>query len=308
MWLFLSVASAALLGFYEVLRKAAVHGSSPLPTLCLATCGGLLFLSPLALLSSLAPELLTPYGLAVGGLTMRGHLLVLAKAVLVSSSWALSYRAVQNLPISIAGPLRATSPLFTVLGGLLLFGERPTLSQWCGMFLLALGYLSFASLGPKEGIHFFTNRWVGLLILGTALSSLSALYDKLLLQREQLAPTSLQFWFTFDSVFFQTALAARYWWPHRKKEPVKITVLAFAVGIALVVADQLYLRALADPEALVSVVSLTRRSSVLLSFLIGGLVFREQLLRKKAVPLVFVFAGLLLLILGPTGSSPRASP
>ena len=70
------------------------------------------------------------------------------------------------------------------------------------------------------------------------------------------------------------------------------------ISLALTAADLAYLYALTMPGAMISVVSMIRRSSVLVSFVFGAVVFHEKNLRSKALDLVFVLLSLILLLLG----------
>lgn len=63
-------------------------------------------------------------------------------------------------------------------------------------------------------------------------------------------------------------------------------------------ADFAYLMALREPDAMISVVSMVRRGSVVVSFACGAVLFRERNLRAKAVDLAFILAGMVFLWLG----------
>ena len=56
--------------------------------------------------------------------------------------------------------------------------------------------------------------------------------------------------------------------------------------------------ALTDADAMVSVISMVKRGSVIVSFLFGAIVFHEKNLRGKAVDLILVFLSLVLLWIG----------
>ena len=70
------------------------------------------------------------------------------------------------------------------------------------------------------------------------------------------------------------------------------------IALLLLLADSVYFRALAVPGALVSVVSAIRRSNVVISFALGGLLLRERLRGGKVFALAGVLLGLLLLLQG----------
>ena len=72
----------------------------------------------------------------------------------------------------------------------------------------------------------------------------------------------------------------------------------FLISLFLSAADCLYFYSLSLPAALISVVSMIRRGSVLVSFSVGALFFHEKNLRAKAFDLALVLLGLFFLWLG----------
>lgn len=295
-WLAASLVSAFCLGLYDVAKKAALRDNAVLPVLLLSSlCGlGLLVTEWLCAQSGLFA--LVPLG--PRPLDASQHLAVAAKSLLVSTSWVFNFLALKHLPISLASPVRATAPVFTILGALLLFRERPTAAQWIGMAIVVCAYLAFSAIGRLEGISFTKDRWVACLVLGTLLGAASSLYDKYLLSQLAFDPFTLQLWFTIYSAALQAALCL--WWWRRSPQAVRVhwrTSIAL-VGVLLVVADQFYFGALATDGALISIVSVLRRTNVIVSFGVGSLLFRERLLGRKAVALAAVLAGLVLLLKG----------
>ena len=70
------------------------------------------------------------------------------------------------------------------------------------------------------------------------------------------------------------------------------------ISLALSVADFLYFQALSIDGAMVSIVSMIRRGSVVVSFLIGAFVLHEKNIRSKAIDLLLVLLGMVFLFLG----------
>jgi len=296
-WLLLAILSALFLGIYEVAKKTAVTGNAVLPCLFLGSVSGLAVLLPFTLLASRFPGLAAQVGALPSPLDLHGHLLVAAKAALVTSSWIGTYFALKHLPLSIASPVRASAPLFTVLGAVAFFHESPSPRQWTGIALVLASYWGFALLGRREGIRFGRNPWVWALFAGTLLGACSGLYDKHLLQSAHVPPASLQLWFTLYNALLQSVLVAVLWWPQRRSStPFQWRWSVFAVGALLILADAVYFRALAAPGAMVSIVALVRRSNVVVSFALGALFLREQNYGKKLVPLCGILLGLALLL------------
>ena len=89
------------------------------------------------------------------------------------------------------------------------------------------------------------------------------------------------------------------WWPRRRTTtPFHWTWAIPLISFFLVLADFAYFYALHQPDAMVSVVSMVRRSSVVVSFLCGAVLFREHNLRSKAFDLAFILVGMFFLWLG----------
>lgn len=295
LWILLALASAATLGVYDVAKKASADRNAVLATLFACSMWGGVVVLPWLVVARFAPDWAGSHGLAIGVLGWKGHLFVLAKAGIVTLSWTLSFLALQKLPLTIASPIRATAPLYTLVGAIVLFGESPTSRQWSGIALVLAGHFAFSVLGKAEGIRFSTSPRVWALLAGTVVGSVSALWDKNLLQREGLDPAAMQVWFTLYNVALQGGL----WLLFGRGE----TGFGFrwrwtmpATGLLLLLADAFYFRALAEPDALVAIVSSMRRGNVVVGFVIGGLAFRERNRRRKAFALLLLLGGLALLV------------
>lgn len=298
-WLVLAALSAVFLGLYDVSKKSSLDDNAVLPVLFFCTLVGALLLLPVACVGWLRPDLAAGAHLELAPLGARGQLLVLAKAAIVTLSWVFTYFALKHLPISLASPIRASAPVFTVFGAVLLFAEVPTALQLLGIALTLGSYSLFSVIGRSEGIHFEKNRWVWLLFAGTLVGAVSGLYDKHLLQVERLAPTSVQVFFALYAAVLQGILVLVFWWPRRKSTtPFRFRRSIVLVALLLLLADNVYFRALSEPEALISVVSAIRRSNVVISFVVGGLLLRERLHTRKVVALAGVLIGALLLLDG----------
>jgi transporter family protein len=215
----------------------------------------------------------------------------------VTLSWVLTYFALKHLPISLASPVRASAPVFTLLGAVSLFGERPSFRQGIGILVVLLSYWAFSWIGRSEGIRFSRNPWVWSLFLGTLVGAASGLYDKHLLQSAKLPALTLQLWFSVYNTLIQGAVVALLWWPRRTwTTPFRWRPSILAVGVLLVVADALYFRALAQPGSLVSVVSTLRRTNVVLSFVVGSALFGERNRAPKAAALAGILLGIFLIV------------
>lgn len=296
MWLYLGITSALFLGIYDIFKKWSLRGNHVLTVLFLSNCFALTLTAPVFILSFVAPGYLAQWGLSVESLDLHSHLLIICKTLLVSASWIAAFFALKHLPISIVSPIRASAPVWTLLGATLLFGERLAPLHWLAVVIVFGCYYAFALLGRKEGIHFTKNKWVLLILVATLTGAASGLFDKYLLHNAGLPPVTMQIWFSFYLVLvngcillttvLRSNLPMQFAW--RPSIPL--------IGICLIIADYLYFRALANQDALIAILSIVRRSSVVVSFVLGGLIFREQNKRKKFIPLLGILAGIGLLI------------
>jgi drug/metabolite transporter (DMT)-like permease len=296
-WIAASLVSAFFLGCYELLTKHAVRGNAVLPVLFLSNvCGASVWLLLLAVRALLPGAL--PSGVAVDPLTAGQHAQLLLKSVIVAASWTCTYFAVKHLSVSLAAPIRATSPIWTLVGGLTLFGERPSGLQLLGVGTTLGSFFGLSFAGRREGVHFHRDKWVGWLVAGTVFNAGSALYDKFLLGRGGFRAPTVQCWFAIylAVLFLPVAVGWKLrWWPrHEFQWRWSIPLLAFA----LLVADYIYFRALRDPAALISVVSSLRRGSTLVAFAGGLFLFGEPNGRQKLPAVLGVLAGIALTVLG----------
>ncbi len=89
------------------------------------------------------------------------------------------------------------------------------------------------------------------------------------------------------------------WYPKREKT-TRFTWRSsiILVSVFLTIADFVYFYALTDPDAMISIVSMVRRSSVLVSFAGGVLFFHEKNLKGKAIDLILIIVAMFFLYLG----------
>ena len=288
-WFLPILGSALGLGFYDICKKHAVRDNSVMPVLFFATLtGSLFFVAGTARFGDFPSAIRC---------TPRIWLLLLVKSFLVGSSWTCVYYAMRDLPISLAAPIRASSPLWTFIGGLILFHEVPTLWQAVGMVLIFGGYYFFSVLGKLEGFSFRRSRSVHLILLGTLLGAASALYDKYLLNSVHIPRDTVQLWFSIDLVFILglAYLIRSLFFKQQHKFQWRWTIPA--TGILLIAADFLYFYAVSMPDIHISILSLVRRCNCIVTFGFGVWLFHDTNIKRKALALLFILLGVIILAL-----------
>lgn len=294
-WILLSLGSALLLGFYDLAKKHALRENAVLPVLFFGVLTSGLIWLPFTLWSGSSPDTFPSERFYVHPLTVHQHLLLFLKSALVAFSWIFGYFAIKHLPLSIAGPIRATSPFWTILLAVFFMGEQPSPSQWLGITIVMVAFYAFSFIGKREGIHFHRDKWVGFMVVATLIGACSAIYDKFLLQNAALSPATVQAWF---SIYLVAVMLPFYLvWKNGKESGVHFQWRWSIplIGILLLAADFLYFSAISQSGALISIISPIRRTAVIVSFLGAILIHKEVNFRLKALCLGVLLVGVLLI-------------
>lgn len=296
MWVLLAFVSAALLGCYDFFKKVSLRDNSVLAVLLLNTLFSSLIFAPFIVLSH--ARLVTDGFLYVPQGSLHQHLLLMLKAVIVLGSWLCGYIGIKHLPITIVSPIQATRPVLVLLGALLLFGEQLNAYQWIGVLTAIVSFFLLSRSGKREGINFAHNRWILFVIMAALLGAVSALYDKFLMQH--LRPMFVQSWFNiYQCVLMAVIVLVMNLLSKRQRSKRFVWRWSIPlISIFLAVADFCYFSALAREGALIAVVSMIRRGSVVVAFAFGALLLHEKNLRSKALDLLLILLGLFFLYLG----------
>lgn len=296
MWALLAFMSAALLGCYDFFKKVSLKDNSVLAVLFLNTLFSTMIFLPFIALSRTG--IVTDGLLYVPSAGLHEHLLLMLKALIVLSSWLCGYIGIKHLPITIVSPIQATRPVLVLLGALLIFGEDLNAYQWAGVITAIVSFFLLSRSGKREGINFAHNRWIFFVVMAAILGAVSALYDKFLMS--SLQPMFVQSWFNLYQCILMgiivivmnmlspTQRGKRFIW--RWSIPM--------ISLFLAVADFCYFSALAEEGALIAVVSMIRRGSVVVAFAFGALLLHEKNLKSKALDMLLILLGLFFLYLG----------
>ena len=303
MWLTLAFLSAALLGFYDSFKKKALQGNAVIPVLFLNTVFSSVIFLPLILLSYNTRMLdNTIFYVASGGWEV--HKYIVLKSVIVLFSWLFGYFGIKHLPLTIVGPINATRPVMTLVGALIVFGERLNVYQWIGVVLAMLSFMLLSRSSKKEGIDFKHDIWIYFIVITALLGAVSGLYDKYLMASVDVGGLGLdrmmvQGWYNIYQCFWMLIMLVIIWMPVRRRTtPFHWDWSIIFISIFLCAADFVYFYALSVPDAMISIVSMVRRGSVIVSFLFGALLFREKNIKSKALDLALVMLGMLFLYFG----------
>ena len=280
MWLWMTLASALMLGIYDVFKKQALKKNSVLWVLLAATALSTIFLSPFL---SAGPA--------------EDHLRIVLKALLVTTSWISGLIGLKLLPITTVSTLKASRPFFVVLFSIVIFGEQLNGWQWAGVALALLSLTLLSGASRSEGISFGKSK--GILAMAVSILSgvASALYDKVVIK--DMEPLFLQSWCNFYiTLLLGLCILVKALHDKGDREHFKWDWMLLVIAVFITGADMLYFFALKQEGALLSVISIIRRCSVVVTFVVGAIVFKEKKLKAKSLDLAILLLGMACLVLG----------
>ena len=289
MWIILAIASALCLGVYDVFKKLSLNGNNVLTVLFFNTLFGALLMSPIIV------QCLMNGSIGLGD-TVTGHFHILIKSFIVLSSWLFGYFGLKHLPITIAGPINATRPVMVLIGAMLIFGEQLNLMQWGGVILGISSLFLISRIGGKEGLSITNNRWLWLSFGAMITGAISGLYDKYLLR--QYEPLEVQAWYSLYQCVIMGITIALIKRAKRETTQFQWRWTIPCIALFLTIADIAYFYSLSFDDSMISVVSMIRRGSVIISFLYGVFALREKNVKLKIIDLSILLIGLVLLVLG----------
>ncbi len=301
MWIVFAILSALCLGCYDVSKKQSLKDNSVTGVLFLSVLCSSVMLAPFLILS-ISGVIQSESVFYVQSASMHEHLLILLKSMLVLSSWFFAYIAIKHLPLTIVSPVNATRPMWTLVGALLIFGERLNTWQWTGVSIILIAFFAFSFIGKKEGISFRNNTYIWALLLAMFLGAASGLYDKYLMQH--IDHNAVQVYYTFYQallmlpVFVLSQRREKKTSGMAERQAVQWRWWIAGISLFLVLSDFFYLFALTYENSLIAVISATRRCGVIIPFLYGAVVLHDKNVKQKSVCLGFVLAGMICLLIG----------
>lgn len=278
MWLWLTVCSALLLGIYDVFKKQALKRNGVYWILVGSTGLTTLFLSPF-----------------LSAISLHDHLCILIKAVLVSASWVSGLIAMKHLPLTTVSTIKASRPMFVVIFSIILFGERLSPLQWLGVAIVMAALFLSSRSKRHETDKANSAKGMVAMVVSVLSGAASALYDKHIISGFE--PLALQSWTNlYITALLALILLIRYLADKEHFQGFAWDWRILIIAVLITAADAAYFFAIKDPDAMLSVISIIRRCSVLVTFLGGALILKEGQIRDKALDMVLMMAGVGLLL------------
>ena len=297
MWVGVAFLSALMLGLYDVAKKRSLTGNAVVAVLWFNTLISSILFLPVVLDSEFSLGVLAGSSLNYLPTDLFSHLLVAIKAVITLSSWICGYYAMKHLPLTIVGPVNATRPVVVLVGAVLIFGEILNVWQWSGV-LLTIASLYLLSLTSKKENVSFSSRHAVAMFMAMLLGAVSGLFDKYIISEHSLDPMFVQSWFSIYQLAIMSIILLVIWYPRRKVDKFHWTWAIPLISIFVSLADYCYYHAIDMDGSMIAVISMVRRFSVVVSFVCAAIIFGEKNLKSKALDMVLILIGMLLLAIG----------
>ncbi len=279
MWIWATVGSAFMLGIYDLAKKQALKKNDVFHVLFWATLFSTLLLIPFF-----------SHG------EVKDHLIVFAKALLVTLSWVSGLYGIKLLPITIAGTIKASRPVFVLIFSLVFFAEKLNGMQWAGVILALSSIFLLSRSGKEEGIFFLKSRGVFYMGISVLSGVCSALFDKHIMG--YMEPLFVQSWCNLYVTAILGLIILIMKACNKEQTEFHWDWILLLIAVFITLADYLYFYALSKEGALLSIISLTRRSSVIFTFIGGVILFKERNVKSKALALSVMLIGMILIVLG----------
>ena len=288
-WFFIALISAVLSAASAISQKKVLFSLSALEFAFYVSLINILFAVPFF------------FGFNIGTISLESIAVLFIKSVMGALAFYCVMLALKNLDISGALPLLVLTPGLVAVFAFLLNLEKLSIIQISGMFLLLTGtYL--LEMKPKQALtepfRVFTKsanyHYVGFALL---LFTASSILDKLLLGKYKMPPAAMM---SFQQIFYALVIAVVYLIASVKKRnpftSMDKKIWFWIILISALTAGYRYTQIRAIKIAPVSLVLSVKRISVFIAVVIGGRLFNEKNLLKKALATAIMVAGAIMIM------------
>ncbi len=282
LWLWTVIISGFLLGFWDITKKKAFEKNSVISVLAFYSLFCFILISF---------EFKNAINISEGKI-----LIIFIKSFIIFLSWGCGFSALKNLPISIVTPFDTVNPLFAIIFGIILLGEKLGFLQGIGIAIMLISYYFIGKVGSKEVVNIFKNKYFYLMLCSAVLSAVSATIDKIALR--SINTGQMQFWFCLFTAVLNISALLYTMWRSKEKVSIKMDYNIPLMSLILVISDRLYFNAVNIPSSQISIIMPLRKISIFVSVIVGGLMFKEKNLKQKFWCICLLIIGIIFVFIG----------
>ena len=280
-WIIFIILYGILKGVREPIKKNLLKNVNVLTSLFAYTFIGFLMAVP------------TARGIFNVPLPIFGWILV--KSCSIFLGWILAFTVLKNLPVSIYGVTDMSRVLFSTLMGIIFLHESLTVKGIVSLLLVITG-LYLANRKTADSTETYSMRLIWLLFLSCFLNAISGTLDKYIMSTGTITSSALQFWFMFTlSMMYLAYILIR-----REKLELKKAVTnpwIYLLSFSLVLGDRLLFIANSDPASKVTIMTLIKQSSAVVTIILGKVLYHEKNIMKKLLCAGIILVGIGLAVM-----------
>ncbi len=278
LWVIFTLIYGILKGVREPIKKTILRDIGVLPALFGYTFVGFLMSIPFAEGIFDFPPRLFPF--------------IAMKSILLVAAWLFSFKGIKKIPVSVYGICDTSRIIFSSLLGVIFLKEGLTVKGVISLILVAAG-LYFANSrkdAVKEGYKF---KYIFYVLLSCFLNGLSGTIDKYVMATGEITSAAFQFWFMLMlSMFYLIYMLI-------KREPLELkktftNPYVYLLSFLLILGDRLVFVANADANSRVTIMTLLKQSSAIVTILLGKFMYHERNIAKKLVCAAIIILGIVL--------------
>ncbi len=274
LWVLLVLLYGILKGFREIVKKKALNQSSLMEVLFFYTFIGFLCILPDAKDAFDIPP------------TMIGYIFI--KSFIIFIAWILGFTAIQKLSVSLYSVLDLSTVLFSTLYGVTILNETMTANRFAGLIFVLLG-LVLVNLNRKDKSEKTHPRFICFVLIASLLNATSSMMDKILMH--EISSGQLQFWFMLLMSLMYLAYIivtkTKIDWKRLKKN-----YWILILGVMSVLGDRALFLANGIPDSKLTVMTLLKQSSCLITIIGGRIFFKEKHILYKLCCAAIVILGI----------------
>lgn len=279
LWILFIVIYALLKGGREGMKKMALKKSSANEILFFYTFFGLLMTLPFSKSAFSLEPLYIFYSFL--------------KAAVCCAAWMCSLVAIKKMSVSLYGIMDLSRMIFSTMLGVLVLGESLTAPKVIGMCLVVTGLL-MVNLKKNTEPNKLTLYILIMALMNCFLNAISGTMDKVLMKHME--SSQLQFWFMFFmSAIYGIVLVCRG--QKISLKSIKSNYWVPLMSLSLILGDRLLFEANANPASEVTLMTVIKQSSVIVTVLTGWIVFKEKHILYKLMCTGIVLAGIFVAVL-----------
>ena len=278
LWIIFTLIYGILKGAREPIKKSILRGVGVLPALFAYTFIGFL--------------MSVPFARGIFSFPPRLFFFIALKAGVLVFAWLLSFKGIRKIPVSVYGICDMSRVIFSTLLGVAFLGESLTAKGIVSLALVAVG-LYFANQKKAAANEGYQIRYVWYILLSCFLNGISGILDKYIMATGEITSSALQFWFMlFLSMFYLIYMLAT-----REKLELKKSFsnpLVYLLSFLLIFGDRLIFVANADSGSQVTIMTILKQSSAVVTIVLGKLIYKEKNIAKKLACALVIILGIVL--------------